>query len=311
MHSRARTRFGPLGPLRRAIGVLLTLVAYSSAGENSTHTESLRPLGQIMGGTSVTKGSVPWNAIILTWGQQTCSGALINPYLLLTAAHCGSSNDDLSIYAVSVGRWNWTDPAESLPQRIDFTVSRIIRHPKFVSTTLFNDLSIWVLKPSNNPRRLALGKFPTIQINTAPNFPAVGSMGDAYGYGTLVESINAPSSDCLRHVLLPVVSLAKCQSILGSKIVTRNQICAGDLRGGKDVCFGDSGGAMVGWNKKVPMHVGIVSWGPGCGRQGMVGVWTRTSAYSGWIQSIVSQHGWLLSRKGVTTTVSSTKPTIM
>jgi secreted trypsin-like serine protease len=261
-----------------------------------------------MGGSSVPRGTLGWNALILTWGQQTCSGSLINPYLLLTAGHCGSPDSDVTIYTVSVGRWNWTDPHENLAQRVDFVVSKIIRHPKFMSTTLFNDLAIWVLKVARNPHSLPFSKFPTIQINTLSNFPAVGVMADASGYGTLIESVSAPSSDTLRHVALPIVSVSACQKILGSGIVTKNHICAGDVRGGKDVCFGDSGGGLVVDGKGVPLHVGLVSWGAGCGRRGMVGVWTRTSAYSLWIQSIVNQYGWKAILPKVATTTASSKP---
>ena len=63
------------------------------------------------------------------------------------------------------------------------------------------------------------------------------------------------------------------------------QICAG--AGGVDSCQGDSGGPLnLRAFGKVPVQVGVVSWGLGCARENSPGIYTRVSAYAGWIASV-------------------------
>lgn len=57
--------------------------------------------------------------------------------------------------------------------------------------------------------------------------------------------------------------------------------------GGADTCTGDSGGPVL-WAEggDAPALVGLVSWGRGCG--GPAGVYTRLSAFAGWIDRVVA-----------------------
>ena len=66
-----------------------------------------------------------------------------------------------------------------------------------------------------------------------------------------------------------------------------NEICAGDVRnGGVDACQGDAGGPLV-YQDEDGHHVlaGIVSWGVGCGRPGLAGVYTNVASYKEWIDN--------------------------
>ena len=51
---------------------------------------------------------------------------------------------------------------------------------------------------------------------------------------------------------------------------------------GKDSCQGDSGGPMT----SDGYHVGIVSWGYGCARDGYPGVYSQTDAFLDFIASV-------------------------
>ncbi|KAH8022997.1 hypothetical protein HPB51_009601 [Rhipicephalus microplus] len=48
---------------------------------------------------------------------------------------------------------------------------------------------------------------------------------------------------------------------------------------------GDSGGPAMQMHEDRVVLAGIVSWGEGCGRKGLPGVYTRVSQYLDWIES--------------------------
>ncbi len=87
---------------------------------------------------------------------------------------------------------------------------------------------------------------------------------------------------------MPIVSNQTCQTAMFDLAITSNHICAGLASGGKDSCFGDSGGPLIvantggGWKL-----AGITSFGIGCARANTYGIYTRVSSYLDWIRSFV------------------------
>lgn len=66
-----------------------------------------------------------------------------------------------------------------------------------------------------------------------------------------------------------------------------NVMCAGNLYGGEDSCKGDSGGPLmlpIHENGKFPFYqIGVVSYGYGCGRPDVPGVYARVQHFQQWI----------------------------
>ena len=61
--------------------------------------------------------------------------------------------------------------------------------------------------------------------------------------------------------------------------------CAGEPEGGKDSCQGDSGGFIGAWMGNGQwVQLGIVSWGVGCARPDLFGVYTRVANYATWVE---------------------------
>ncbi|KAJ6669942.1 hypothetical protein lerEdw1_000491 [Lerista edwardsae] len=108
------------------------------------------------------------------------------------------------------------------------------------------------------------------------------------GWGITANGQKNPS-DTLREVNVSVINRRTCndRKHYNSKpTVTMNMVCAGDKKGKKDSCTGDSGGPLICNGKQR----GIVSFGrPNkCGDPKYPGVYTRlTEEYISWMTRII------------------------
>ena len=80
---------------------------------------------------------------------------------------------------------------------------------------------------------------------------------------------------------MPVVARATCQASYPQETISTRMFCAGVTSGGRDSCQGDSGGPIVNSAKG---FIGVVSWGYGCARPNLPGVYARVSALLPFIQ---------------------------
>lgn len=66
-------------------------------------------------------------------------------------------------------------------------------------------------------------------------------------------------------------------------------VCAGGEEG-KDACKGDGGGPMVCERGGTWQVVGLVSWGIGCGQNGIPGVYVKVGHYVDWIRQVTQRY---------------------
>ena len=119
----------------------------------------------------------------------------------------------------------------------------------------------------------------------APNQPATVS-----GWGALSENGSSPNR--LHEVTLPIIANAVCNSPAAyDGEVNSKQICAGLADGGKDSCYGDSGGPLWVDSGNSEFHIGIVSCGEGCAQPNKYGVYTRTYSHRDWILGNIGSNG--------------------
>ena len=105
------------------------------------------------------------------------------------------------------------------------------------------------------------------------------------GFGTTAEGGDTP--DTLQKAQVPVTTDANCANAYDS-FEAQTQLCAGYPEGGTDTCQGDSGGPMFGRTGTGALKVvGATSYGEGCARPGMPGVYARVGddTLREWIRS--------------------------
>ena len=163
----------------------------------------------------------------------------------------------------------------------DFNVDYILKHPSYGSPAA----------ESNDIALIRLAEEADISVYTPACLPATnedftGQKALLTGWGATSES--GKLADTLQELdNLPIVSDASCGSSIASmpgfsaSDVTSDMLCAGG-EAGKDGCQGDSGGPLVVDYNATSQNtlVGVVSWGIGCARDGLPGLYAEVSSKS-------------------------------
>ncbi|XP_063914046.1 serine protease snake-like [Zophobas morio] len=221
-----------------------------------------------------------------------CGGTLISHNFVLSAAHCAESHQ------FGLARWirlgdldlqNTTEDAN--PQ--DVRIVRTYVHPDYRSSSHYHDIALFKMAEEVS---LAID-FKAACLHVGKNLP-VNTL-QATGWGKM--GYFGDKSSHLMKVNLGLVNHSTCAKRYANVANTRRlkngildeyQMCAGNVEGG-DTCLGDSGGPLHYTVQSTDDHVfhftvaGVTSFGKACGGENTIGVYTRVSAYVGWIEDIV------------------------
>lgn len=254
-------------------------VPASSTGANNKRTDGLADLGEY-----------PWHAAVLEKPQDlyVCGASLLDESWVVTAAHCVddylASGNVSSVLKVRLGEYDVSVTTEQLPYE-ELDVSHVVVHPQFNNLSLANDIAL--LRFVRPARRR-----PHIDVACMPHpgqvSEAEGTRCVVTGWGRKLE--DGTHSVILKEIEVPLWDDAKCQAALRTQfgpnfVLPPTSICAGAE--GRDACDGDGGGPLVCEKDGQWFQMGVVSFGIGCGRTNLPGVYTRLSAFDGWIHDTI------------------------
>jgi secreted trypsin-like serine protease len=193
-----------------------------------------------------------------TDGNTFCSGVLIAPRRVITAAHCiaGFSRHAPRLSVTTHEGSKTAAVVETVPHpRYDIVVDDGPRHTNVVA-----DIAVLHLAES-------------IRLSQYPNLTTGNVRGETYLYG--MSSNRSDSALRLRKV-------TKLASKWFNHVDPRKHIVAVSATGTAS-CSGDSGGGLITWVNGKPVLTGVVSYGAvRCGDP-VPTVFSKVSAYMSWL----------------------------
>jgi len=238
--------------------------------------------GRIVGGQEVSPmHSRPYQVYVQTCfssGCGLCGGTLLNKRYVLTAMHCVQSGSSVGTVTVALGEHNVKQDIETHKAQA-IKVERIIRRSDYNENTINNDIAILRLAQdvvfNDNVVPACL---PTNPSNTYTNYDATVS-----GWGTTSES--GSTSNVLKETTVKIVPQtdSTCTYYNSGNPLPNTKMCG--YKSGTDSCQGDSGGPLVVKEDGRFTVVGVVSYGHGCARPNVAGVYARVTTYLDWINA--------------------------
>lgn len=241
---------------------LLTLVlaAAAACGPVSTERDPLAARADAIVGGVVAEGD-PAVVALTAYGSQYCSGTLIAPRTVLTAAHCIQANARPSVYQVRFGT-RASAPFLSIAMEAQFA------HPAYSSERLTSDIGLIRLSAP------AVGIKPILPNDTPLTGSDVGRDIRHVGFGA--TSGGGGGNGTKREALYPVREVTA--TLIESAGAGRQQTCSGDSGGPGLMILGEVTDERV---------AGVVSYGD---RDCLVfGADTRVDAFLPWLKGTYEQ----------------------
>lgn len=200
-----------------------------------------------------------------------CGGSIIRDNYVLTAGHCV---DYLQNGFVRAGS-NYTYVGGTIHHIVE-----IKRHESYAESfkAIINDVALLRVEP---PFIYNARVAPVTFSDRSRQSLKEGDQISVTGYGRLRE--NGELAKNLMGVSAPIVSNEKCSTDythVGFGKILEDRFCAGYTEGGRDSCQGDSGGPVMIDGRQL----GVVSYGYGCARPNLPGIYAYVPYFADWIE---------------------------
>lgn len=283
------------------MGTLAAVALLAPASALAQGGGSVQP--KIVGGNTSSVSTYPWQAAVVyssaqypgrnAHQRQFCGGSLLTSRIVITAGHCvadtdpdcstlcaisdpggdGTAKIDPNDVAVVLGRTTLSDTS----QGAEAGVSAVVLGSNFNGDYQGDgvpryDVAYLVLSSPSAQTPIKIADTDEGALWDAGSPEEISGWGAANEFGNTV--------DTLRSATVSVIPDSTCGSlsIYGTDFDSATMLCAGNLSGGVDSCYGDSGGPL-----EAPLQsggyrlVGITGWGDGCARANAPGVYTRVA----------------------------------
>jgi secreted trypsin-like serine protease len=308
---KARLRPWVLGAvvLLVAIATLLPVLpadadgAHRARGPSSNHrgrhnsvTRPARAHAAIVGGQPAKTETFPWMAEVLDFREgrekgllQFCSGTVVAPRLILTAAHCAESKgtEEVNVpsgYQVVTGNIDWA----AAPRQV-FSVSEVLVDPRFDPETLNDDAALLVLSQPTPAEPATLATRPE-----SPELLEAGSPAWLVGWGA-TDSRHLEASKALQYAETVVQEPRWCARH-APPFSSDSEVCVINYpHDNTTLCGGDSGGPLIerleynNGEEKEEVDIGIASHIYDNCAATQPAVYTRVDALYPWIHSWITK----------------------
>lgn len=247
-----------------AAGILCLYIALSSAVNfvlkelpktNSLPSKDSDSKGRITNGQNIDITAAPYYVQIANRNRKLfCGGTMVSNITVVTAAHC-VDNIDMQQIKVAANAKKINDGGQ---------VRKVVEvhiHPDYDPNTYHADVAVLRV---NTPFKKSKGLSPILMCSKPLKDD---DEIEIVGWGKTVED-GMDMAARLQSITVKGMTHEDCAARMN---ITETMICS-KVAKGMDACQGDSGGPVI--SVKDYCLAGVVSWGRGCGRDGIPGVIT-------------------------------------
>lgn len=277
---------------RTVLLLLMPFVLAACANPQAPQGQLPEPGSQVtgvMGGEPVSADQNWARAIVLVLASngERCTGALIKPDVILTAAHCVEFGEDNVSFTI---RFRKAAGANDLVSLESAETREVLAHEDYAAAgnVVINDIALIALK---NPAPEGV-----VPLELAPSVRGLSSRESllAIGYGKTKDfHIAEPDSDVLHSA--PVFAASRIGRDPVPSMTDQSELILVSQKNGKGICSGDSGGPLLRWQEGRYQILGVANFVMNAmvrdRRCSGYSAFRSVVAYQDWIQRSISHLG--------------------
>ncbi|XP_065204421.1 uncharacterized protein LOC135834470 [Planococcus citri] len=224
------------------------------------------PTALISGGVEEKFGDSPWHVAVYNQVKiLICGGTIINPYLIISAAHCfqdqSSNRKDSSNYEIIVSKFTREYSVIDNHNQKTFKLKEIRYSSKGyfgINNYFAADIAILILQEKLTISPTVLPACVDWASLSANRYPPENTPAKVVGWG---KNEHGKLSEKLQTVNLPYISRERCLNTVPDEFkafITFDKFCAGS-ENGPGVLQGDSGGGLLFRENNLYYLRGVVS----------------------------------------------------